>query len=147
MTHSKTQRDQARRLWAGSWSGVIGTHAADHPGYPFGSVVPFVLGEDGQPLLLLSPLSQHTRNIERDRRCSLTIAEAGTGDVQQLARLTAIGEVRRLDALATRHDIFDISRRDERTGATLASISTDSASIVCTGTGGLPPRGGSVARG
>lgn len=99
MTHSKTQRHQARRLWAGSWSGVIGTHSADHPGYPFGSVVPFALGEDGQPLLLLSPLSQHTRNIERDRRCSLTIAEAGTGgDVQQLARLTAIGEVRRVEA-------------------------------------------------
>lgn len=98
MTDSKAQRDQARRLWAGSWSGVIGTHSADHPGYPFGSVVPFVLGEDGQPLLLLSPLSQHTRNIERDRRCSLTVTESGTGDVQQLARLTALGEVRRVEA-------------------------------------------------
>lgn len=91
---------EARDLWSAARHGVLGTQSAAFPGYPFGSVVPFVLGRDGEPLLLLSPLSQHTRNIEQDSHCSLTLTAAGGGDVQQQPRLTAIGDVRRTDAAA-----------------------------------------------
>lgn len=87
----------ARHLWHATWQGVLATQSAEHPGYPFGSVVPFVLGQDGQPVLLFSHLSQHTRNIDRNPHCSLTIMQSGVGDVQQLARLTALGDVTRIE--------------------------------------------------
>jgi heme iron utilization protein len=86
----------ARQLWAGGFHAVLSTHSVEQAGFPFGSVVPYVLGRDGHPLLLLSPISQHTRNIEADSRCGLLVSEAGDGDVQTLARLSAMGRLRRL---------------------------------------------------
>jgi len=82
--------EAARQLWAGRFQGVISTHSAAEPGYPFGSVVPFCLDRDGLPILLLSHLAQHTRNLEADPRCALTLHEA-LPDVQQSQRLTCMG--------------------------------------------------------
>lgn len=93
MSAAEQQLWAARQLLAGAFHGVLSTQSSEHPGYPFGSVVPFVLDQQGLPLLLLSHLSQHTRNIEADAHCGLTLLAAGDGDVQQRARLSAIGEV------------------------------------------------------
>jgi putative heme iron utilization protein len=38
-------------------------------------------------------LSQHTKNLEADTKCSLTVIAEGSGDIQQRSRLTAIGAV------------------------------------------------------
>lgn len=86
----------ARQLLTGAFEAVISTHSLEHPGYPFGSLVPYVPGQDGRPLMLLSHLSQHTRNIDADGRCGFTVVERGDGDVQQLGRLSALGDVRAL---------------------------------------------------
>ena len=83
--------EAARQLWAGRFQGVISTHCAAEPGYPFGSVVPFCLDRNGLPVLLFSHLAQHARNLEADPRCALTVHEAVPGDVQQSQRLTCIG--------------------------------------------------------
>lgn len=93
MQNSDEQARAARQVLAGAFHGVISTHSLEHDGYPFGSVVPYVLDQDGVPLLLLSHLSQHTRNIDADMRCGLTVVEPGHGDVQQRGRLSAIGDV------------------------------------------------------
>lgn len=90
-----TQRDDhartARALLAGRLHGVLSTHSLEHEGYPFGTLVPYILGQDGQPLVLLSHLSQHTKNIDADPRCGLVVIEDGDGDVQQFGRLSAVG--------------------------------------------------------
>lgn len=99
MQSGDQQAGLARQLLAGVFHGVLSTHSVEHPGYPFGSVVPYALGRDGSPLLLLSHLSQHTKNVDTDRRCSLTILQTGDGDVQELARLNAIGETLPLPAV------------------------------------------------
>lgn len=88
----------ARQLLAGTFEAVISTHSLAHEGYPFGSVVPYVPGHDGRPLMLLSHLSQHTKNIDVDGRCGLTVIEQGGGDIQQLGRLGAIGDMQTLSA-------------------------------------------------
>ncbi len=93
MAPADDQARAARQLLAGAFHGVLSTQSAEHAGYPFGSVVPFVLDQQGMPLLLLSHLSQHTRNIDADARCGLTLLGSGEGDVQQRARLSAIGDV------------------------------------------------------
>lgn len=90
--HRTTNLDGARRLWAGRFRAVLSTHSKAEAGYPFGSVVPYCLDTTGQPLLLLSHLAQHTRNLIEDPRCALTLADSGDGDLQQNDRLTGIGD-------------------------------------------------------
>jgi heme iron utilization protein len=81
----------ARALWCGSFHGVLSTHSAAEPGYPFGSLVPLCLSNVGEPLLLLSHLAQHSRNLAADPRAALTLFDAVDGDIQQGRRLTCIG--------------------------------------------------------
>lgn len=94
MTDADEQASAARQVFAGSFHGVLSTHSLELVGYPFGSLVPYVLDQDGLPLLLLSHLSQHTKNLEADSRCGLILVEEREGDVQQRGRLSALGDVR-----------------------------------------------------
>ncbi|MBK1704697.1 HugZ family protein [Halochromatium glycolicum] len=93
MNGGDKQADRARQVLAGTFHGLLSTHSQELTGYPFGSVVPYVLDQEGLPLLLLSPLSQHTRNLDADSRCGLTVVEEREGDVQQRGRLSAVGDV------------------------------------------------------
>ena len=97
MSTGDEQARSARHLFAGAFYGVLSTHSVEHSGYPFGSVVPYVPDRDGNPLMLLSHLSQHTHNLDADGRCSLTVVEPGEGDVQTRARLSALGDVSTAD--------------------------------------------------
>lgn len=101
------QARNAAQLLYGAFRGVLSTLSMEHPGYPFGSVVPYVLAQDGTPLMLLSHLSQHTKNLDGEPRCGLTVVDPGEGDVQQLARLSAIGDIEALTATAAQARYFD----------------------------------------
>ena len=57
------------------FTGILSTHSVEYPGYPFGSVVPFCLDESGQPLILISALAQHTRNIIANPKVALTLLD------------------------------------------------------------------------
>lgn len=106
MDSGDEQAHAARQLFAGTWHGVLSTHSREHAGYPFGSVVPFVLDQAGLPLLLLSPLSQHTKNIDADPRCALTLVGPGDQDVQQRPRLSAVGDMAAMDPPADAERYF-----------------------------------------
>lgn len=84
----------ARRVLNQHFSGVLSTLSVKFSGHPFGSVVPFCLDYTGKPLLLISRLAQHTRNIEHDARVSLLILDrtGQHGNVQTDARLTLVGQ-------------------------------------------------------
>ncbi len=86
--------EEPRRLWEGSFRAVLSTHSQAEPGYPFGSVVPYCLDGSGHPLLLLSHLAQHCRNLDADPRCAFTVFEHTQGDVQQSERLTCLADCR-----------------------------------------------------
>ncbi len=81
----------ARHLWCGRFQGVLSTHSAAEPGFPFGSVVPVCLSNAGEPLLLLSHLAQHSRNLAADPRAALTLFDTAADDIQQGRRLTCLG--------------------------------------------------------
>lgn len=87
---------EARALLLASSQGVLSTHSREMPGYPFGSVAPFCLDRNGRPVVLISELAQHTKNLRADPRCSLIVVCPGE-DLQANARLTLIGECRPLD--------------------------------------------------
>jgi len=74
-------------------TGTLATLTAD--GWPFASLVTVAAGNGGAPLMLLSDLAEHTRNLGRDTRASLLlIAPDGEGgDALAGARVSLIGTV------------------------------------------------------
>lgn len=80
--------------------GVLSTLSLRHPGWPYGTLVPFAVTGSGEPLLLLSALAQHTRNLEADPRATLLVfdGEAARGDPRTAARATLIGRAVRVGA-------------------------------------------------
>ena len=75
--------------------GMLCTHSQAVSGYPYGSVVPYVLDHDACPVLLISRLAEHTKNLAADPRTSLLVHEPGT-NVQAQARVTLIGQAERV---------------------------------------------------
>ena len=92
------QAAAARRLMLHQDVGMLSTISADVEGYPFGSIVPFIFDYDGYPVILISDLAQHTRNIKRDKRVSLTVFDRFAQDAQAGGRLTWIGDAEPLSS-------------------------------------------------
>lgn len=86
----------ARALLLKEYRGVLSTHSRSMPGYPFGSVVPYCLDAQGQPLILISRIAQHTHNLQQDSKCSLLVGERDAEDVQAVGRLTVMAQARKL---------------------------------------------------
>jgi len=86
----------ARQLLLEEYRGVLSTHSRSMPGFPFGSAVPYCLDANGWPLLLISRIAQHTRNLQADNKCSLLVGERAAEDVQAAGRLTLLAEARQL---------------------------------------------------
>ena len=85
---------KAKQLIAESKMAVLSTNSKRHEGFPFGSVVGYAIDEESRPLLLISALAVHHRNLEADGRASLTVFEdEATGDPTNAARVTVMGEV------------------------------------------------------
>jgi putative heme iron utilization protein len=88
---------QARCLLRARRHAVLSTNSQAFAGYPFGSVVPYVLDAGAAPILLVSRLAEHAKNIAADPRVSLIVLTEGT-DPQQAGRVTYLGPATRLDA-------------------------------------------------
>ena len=71
---------------------TLSTLSRKHPGFPFGSLMPFALDPSGRPIFLISNMAMHTQNLKTDPRCSLFVGQAGAdGDALGAARATLIG--------------------------------------------------------
>lgn len=99
------QGNEARRFTRGQTSGVLSTLSKRLDGFPFGSVSPFILDHAGRPVILISEIAEHTRNIDADPRVSL-IVQPYSQDMQTTGRVTVIGQAERLqekDSLGPRY--------------------------------------------
>ena len=88
---------EARRYLRARHGGVLSTLSQKLGGYPFGSVVPFVLDAAAQPVMLISQLAEHTRNLAADARASLIATDASGDDMQAAARLTVVADAAPVD--------------------------------------------------
>ncbi len=86
----------ARRLLRAQRHGTLGTLSTALSGYPYCSVVPYVLDHEGRPVLLVSRLAEHTHNMAADPRVCLFAHEAEP-DVQTGSRVTLMGTATRID--------------------------------------------------
>ena len=84
----------AKRLISQQKMAVLSTNSKRHVGFPFGSVVGYAVDASGRPLLLISGLAVHNRNLESDPRASLTMFDdEAQGDPTNAARVTLMGDV------------------------------------------------------
>jgi putative heme iron utilization protein len=98
----------ARTLLRTVRTGALATLATGS-GDPFASLVTVATLPDGSPIVLLSDLALHTRNLTADPRASLLFAASGAaGDPLAGARVSVAGRMRRL-APGTADD--DMARR------------------------------------
>jgi heme iron utilization protein len=96
---------QARELLRAERSGTLSSHSAKLPGYPYGSALPHITDHQGRPVVLISHLAEHTRNVEADGRVSFLVSGSGP-DLQASPRAALVGDARPLDtepALQTRY--------------------------------------------
>jgi putative heme iron utilization protein len=85
---------EARRLMRSRRWGTLAT--LDRAlGAPYASLVSLATDVDGSPLLLISRLAVHTRNLEVDPLCSLLFAEVGAGDPLLHPRVSVSGHAER----------------------------------------------------
>ena len=97
MNQTKKSKE-ARKLLLSEYQAILSTISVDVEGFPFGSVVPYCLSKQGKPVILISTIAQHTKNISADSRVSLIATESGIDDGQTAGRITYIGHAEKLDS-------------------------------------------------
>ena len=89
---------EARNLLRRARTGTLATLNADD-GAPYASLVNLATDVRGCPLVLVSTLAWHTRNLLADPRGSVMVAEVpGQGDALTGPRVTVMGRFSRVDA-------------------------------------------------
>jgi heme iron utilization protein len=115
-----TPAEEARTLLARTSVGALATLTAD--GAPWASLVTFGLLEDGAPVLCLSHLAEHGRNLAADARASLMVAQPDPpADPLAAARVTLAGRAERPADPAA----HAAARAAHLTGAPAAAIYVD----------------------
>src|ERR1700712_705765 len=89
----------ARSLLRRSRQEALATLMPDS-GDPYCSLVNVASASDGSPILLISRLALHTRNILSDARVSLMLDERAEGDPLEGARIMLAGRAEQADEVA-----------------------------------------------
>ncbi len=87
----------AKTLVRQQHSGVLSTHSQSVQGYPFGSVVPYFMTTEGNLIIYISQIAQHTRNIKGNTKVSMTMFDSGQNDSQAAGRVTLLGDAELID--------------------------------------------------
>jgi putative heme iron utilization protein len=91
----RSAAEEARTLVASTTVAALATLSED--GTPWSSLVRFATLPDGAPVLVVSTMAEHGRNLLREPRASLCVAAGGDGDPLDRGRVTVVGAVRRPD--------------------------------------------------
>ena len=78
-------------------AGKVATLSTDYKGTPFGSLTPYALDGKGCPILFLSNLAVHTKNIKKNPKCSIMVSKIDAEDPFNSARITFVGKLVRID--------------------------------------------------
>jgi heme oxygenase (biliverdin-IX-beta and delta-forming) len=88
---------QVRALLEAESVGLLSTISVHRAGFPFGSLMPYAISALGAPLLLLSALAAHTKNLLADPRASLYVGDrAASEDPVAGARVSLLGRAVRV---------------------------------------------------
>jgi heme oxygenase (biliverdin-IX-beta and delta-forming) len=84
--------ERTRTLVALTSIATLSTISRKHPGYPFGSLMPYALDPEGRPIFLISNMAMHTQNLQSVSQASLFVGQVSDGDPLGAARTTLIGD-------------------------------------------------------
>ncbi|MBC7786303.1 MAG: DUF2470 domain-containing protein [Methylophilaceae bacterium] len=101
---------EAKQFLCSTRSGVLSSFSAKFEGYPFGSVAPFVLDHALQPIVLISTIAEHTKNILLNRKISLLVF-AGHEDLQASSRLTLMCDAVKIETDESNQEYIDLRAR------------------------------------
>jgi putative heme iron utilization protein len=88
---------EVRALLEAESVGLLSTISVHRAGFPYGSLTPFALTAAGAPLLLLSGLAAHTKNLLADPRACLFVGDrTAAEDPLAGARASLLGRVVRV---------------------------------------------------
>jgi putative heme iron utilization protein len=88
---------EVRALLESEGVGLLSTISVHRAGFPYGSLTPFALSARGLPLLLLSGLAAHTKNLLADPRACLFVGDrTATEDPLAGARASLLGRAVRV---------------------------------------------------
>jgi putative heme iron utilization protein len=87
----KESVEEARTFIQSEHDGMLCTLSRRLEGFPFGSIAPYALTQAGEPLILISDIAEHTKNVRADARASFLIQASNTSDQQASARATLMG--------------------------------------------------------
>lgn len=95
-SHAERARTLAQRA---RW-GTLSTIARDPAGFPYGSLLATAVDAEGRPLLLISRLAEHTKNLEARPEASILLVDAPDPAASPLAqgRVTLLGLCRPVPA-------------------------------------------------
>jgi len=86
--------ERARTLLYLERIGSLSTVSRKQPGFPFGSIMPYALDEQGRAIFLISTMAMHTQNLKGDPRASLLVTQPdASGDPLGASRVTVLGNV------------------------------------------------------
>lgn len=110
---------EARDLLLAEYQAVLSTISVDVAGYPFGSIVPYCLSAVSEPIILISDIAQHTKNILADPRVSMIATERHADDQQTVGRVTYLGNAEKInddvDSMERYYSYFPQSRDYHKT--------------------------------
>ncbi len=93
----QTLAERARTLMSVGGASSLSTMSVKHPGYPFGSVMPYVVDDSGSPIVLISQMATHTKNLRANPRATLLVA-GQSGSSLGAARISVMGDIVRVEA-------------------------------------------------
>lgn len=116
--------ERCRTLVVRARHGTLCTLAREPQGFPFGSLVALACDAAGRPLLLLSALAEHTRNLHASPEASIlvTAVTGGTADPLAHPRATLIGTCTKIGDEADARAASDTFLAAHPSAATYASF-------------------------
>jgi heme iron utilization protein len=73
-------------------NGTLSTHSREPLGFPYPTALPFAPTSRHVPMLLVSCLAEHTRNLQADPRAGFLVAHSQESNVLEGQRLTLLGD-------------------------------------------------------
>ena len=85
--------DIAKELVGSTNTGSLATHSVKHPEFPFASVINYGVLPSGEPVIFLSSMATHSKNLRANPKVSLLVYHSGD---MASARATLVGTVQRI---------------------------------------------------
>lgn len=90
--------EKAKTLVVQGGPSTLSTMSRKHPSYPFGSLMPYGLTEEGEPTFLISSMAMHTRNVLNDPHATLLITQpTDSPNPLGAGRVSMMGQVELLE--------------------------------------------------